>query len=436
MLSAGIWAAVGTGATAAEPAGATLRFSGTALSHQSFVDKSTLQSPPQLGTMALADQAGGHASNPLSTVTTQRLKEHAELLRTGEAALGRLELEKALSAFESAALIMHTADSEIALVRSHLQGGEYRRALALSAHTAGAHLDDAEGTALYAWLLHMGGQSKVAQRLLAETQARLPGHPVVETVQQQLASLAPIASGRLLSPPMRLAPYSASQGVPANAQVAGSALLLHSGKQALVPLSLWPGSGMLWLRNGLGQLSRAQLKARLTSVGMALVHLHTPFGVPNMLSVASRDAFPGSVCHAIEYVNAAHSSPAWPVLRSGFVGSAGHSTNEGGLEKNKLKGTSNRQLGIELPLGPHGGPVFDAAGHLIGVALEHGPAGQQSGPDRLVMVSQLMQALSTVPNQRPDALGLPALTLKPSPMAMDQVYENSLKITLQVIRSP
>ena len=53
---------------------------------------------------------------------------------------------------------MHAADTEIALVRGHMQAGDYRRALAFGAHTAGAHLDVVGGSLLYVWLLHAGGQ--------------------------------------------------------------------------------------------------------------------------------------------------------------------------------------------------------------------------------------------------------------------------------------
>ena len=121
-----------------------------------------------------AAQAGNPAVLTSKTVAPERLQERADLLASGEQALARRDVDAALLAFDRAALILHAADTEIALVRAYMQGGDYRRALAFGAHTAGAHLDVVGGSALYAWLLHAGGQSAIAQRLIDEAQGRAP----------------------------------------------------------------------------------------------------------------------------------------------------------------------------------------------------------------------------------------------------------------------
>ena len=97
-----------------------------------------------------ASEAGGQAVREAAAVSPARLLERADLLKTGEAALSRLDVNAALDAFERAALIVHAADTEIALVRTYMQGGDYRRALAFGAHTAGSHLDVIGGSTLYA----------------------------------------------------------------------------------------------------------------------------------------------------------------------------------------------------------------------------------------------------------------------------------------------
>ena len=299
-----------------------------------------------------------------------RLQERAQLLQSGESALARLEVDRALQAFERAALILHAADTEIALVRAYMQGGEYRRALAFGAHTAGAHLDVVGGSALYAWLLHIGGQPAIAQRLLKETQARIPGNPLVMRVNQQLQTGTPLATRatpELLVLPTRLAPYGSAQKLPANAAVVGSGLLLLGGKQALVPLSLLPHSGRLWLRNGLGQLSAARLVRRLPSAEVALLQLQSPLPFAADLVAHTGPAFPGSVGLAVEYGAAPEAMPAWPLLRTGFLGGFAANGNE-------------RNLGIEMPPGARGGPVFDAAGRFVGVALQ----GKAGAPDSLM----------------------------------------------------
>ena len=349
------------------------------------------------------------------------MQERAELLRKGEIALARLDVTGALDAFERAALIVHAADTEIALVRAYMQSGDYRRALAFGAHTAGAHLDVVGGSLLYVWLLHAGGQPAIAQRLLADAETRMPGNPMVQAVRQQLRSAMPVARDLLLALPTRLAPYGGMKGLPATARVVGSAVLLHSGMNALLPLSLLPASGRLWLRNGLGQLVQARTDQKFSALGVALVRLQSRLPVPDDQLVAAGDAFPGSPGFAVEYAASPDAAPAWPLLRTGFLGSASGTTGE-------------RLLGLALPAGPRGGPVFNAGGQLIGLALP-GRAGQ--GDDRLIPASELRKALGASFSAVPPQEGTPAAPASARPHAsVDKIYEASLKTSLQVIAVP
>lgn len=143
----------------------------------------------QMRNRGAASSAGG--TGYAQAIPRERLQERTRLMRTGEAALARLELDKASNAFNRAALIQRAADTEIALVRAYMQSGQYRRALASGAHTAGAHLDVVAGSALYAWLLSAGGQGVIGRHLLNEAQARIPNHPIVTRVQMQWRSGAP-----------------------------------------------------------------------------------------------------------------------------------------------------------------------------------------------------------------------------------------------------
>jgi hypothetical protein len=361
----------------------------------------------------LASQAGAEARHQAAALPAARRQEREQLLKSGEAALSRRDVTAALLDFDRASLILHAADTEMALIRSYMQGGEYRRALAFGAHTAGAHLDVEAGTALYAWLLHIGGQGAVAQRLISQATSTDSGHgavpSLVASVQGQLKSTQPRATGLLLAPPLRLAPYGESKGLPASARVTGSGLLLASGTQALVPLALLPHSGAVWVRNGLGQLSQATLRQRLPALGLALLQLHTALPAAP-IGLAPADAFAGSAGFAVEYVAASDAAPAWPLLRTGFMGSV------------ITQDAEKRLLGIDMPPGPRGGPVFDAAGRLAGLAS----AGKAGQPDQLVTASQLRKALGNTV-----AAPLPAGAA--TPVAMDQIYETSLRMTLQVI---
>ncbi len=250
---------------------------------------------------------------------------------------------------------------------------------------------------------------------------------MVATVQLQLRSLNPVATGQLLAPPTRLAPYGETQDLPDTARVVGSALLLPSGTACLMPLSLVPRSGQLWLRNGLGQLVKARVDKILTDVNIALVKLEGPLPTPEEFLVAAGDAWPGSAGFAVEYVSTPDAAPAWPVLHTGWLGGAKGDTGE-------------QLLGFDLPAGPRGGPVFDGSGRWIGLALQGspGPVGQTTaGNDTLVTVSQLRKALNTALASEPWSVQDTPSPIGPRPRNLvEKVYEVNLKVSLQVISSP
>ncbi len=377
--------------------------------------------------------AGSAAAGTRASITPERLKERSTLLEQGELDLANLRVDAAQQAFEKAALILHAADSEIALVRNYMQAGEYRRALAFGAHTAGAHLDVVGGTALYAWLLHVGGQEAVAKRLLDATSARIPNNTVIKQVQQQLTSGTLLATGDLLALPLRLAPYSEKITLPSQAKITSSAVLLpgdaaNAGRFALVPLTEAGGKpNTLWLRNALGQVSAAKVEKRLPKLGVTILRLASPLPLPEGLTTASGEAFPGSAGYAVQYPIAPGkpmAAPAWPQLHIGFVG---------GMAEPANAASEDRLLGISLPGQARGGPVFNGAGQLIGLAIQAAP-GQA---DLLVTSGQLAKALGGSASKfglaKVKAAGAAGA---PAAVAADQIYEASLKSALQVITAP
>jgi hypothetical protein len=72
-------------------------------------------------------------------------------------------------------------------------------------------------------------------------------------------------------------------------------------------------------------------------------------------ALAELDPFPGAPAMSIQHARSDTALPAWPWLHHGFLGAA--------------DATGARRLGIDLPPGAHGGPVFDSAGRWIGLAL-------------------------------------------------------------------
>ena len=295
------------------------------------------------------------------------------------------------------------------VVRAYMQAGAYRRALAFVAHTAGAHGENRAATALYAWLLHAGGQQQVARRLLETALATAANDPTLRGVAEQLASSWPVAADELLVPPLRLAPYAF--GAPASGSVVTSATLIDAGRRALAPGSLVPsGAGReMWVRNALGNTVAATVERRLDVAGLelALLELEAPLPMPEDLVAAARPPFAGSVGYAAAFASTMNAEPAWPLLRLGFFGRS-------------AAAVELPLLGIDIP-GGSGGPAFDDAGRFVGVALPADDASQ-----RLATVAALPEDVRSL---------LGALSSGgPTPRsAMDITYERALLMTLQVI---
>lgn len=334
-----------------------------------------------------------------------RAVEREELLRQGESALAGGNVEAALQAFERAAAISHAADTEMGLVRAYMQGGEYRRALAFVAHTAGAHREVPGSTVLYAWLLHLGGQSAAAKRMLDEARARFPGEAIVHEVHEQLAAAAPRVTPLMLQAPARLAPY-APGALPAGARVAGNGVLIDHGRRALVPAAFVEDDRRLWVRNGLGGIAQGEIEMRLSAEGVAVVRLDPPLPDDPELRAAPQIPFPGAPAFAVAHT-ASDATPAWPLLASGFLGRTGGAT-------------SRRELMVALPAGHAGGPVFDASGRWLGIAL---PGRGASG--RLLTAARLRETLGELAGD---------IAPKDSPrVSADRIYEGALRTALQVI---
>lgn len=333
--------------------------------------------------------------------------ERDRFLAQGEASLARGDAASALRAFERAASISHAADAEMGLVRAYMQGGEYRRALAFVAHTAAAHREVPGSATLYAWLLHVGGQTGHAVRVLDEALLRFPADPVVALARRHVHGGDPQSSEALLDASVRLAPYGTNAGIPTNARAVGSGMLVDRGHRAVVPLATLAGARQAWIRNGMGQVSSARVERRVTSEGLAVLKLDPPLPFDAHTAVVPRGAFPGSVAYCVEFPPARDGRPRWPVLSAGFLGA---SLDHG-----------DRALGIELAPGPRGGPVFDAGGRLAGMALSGG-----LGPDRFVPAARLLASLG-------EMLGAQASAAPVARAPLDLVYESALRTAVQVI---
>lgn len=350
------------------------------------------------------------------------LQQRAALLRSAEIALAQGDSTAAIDHFDRAAMLLHAPDTEMGLVRAYMQAGDYRRALAFCAHTAGAHREAAAPGALYAWLLQAGGQNEAAQRTLAETLTRHPSDAVLLQTKQALAMEQPLTDAVLRAIPHRLAPYAAMQAgqvePPASAAVVASGVLLASGQRALVPLASLPPSALqnnarLWLRNGLGQASRAVLAQRLDALGLAVLALSAPLPLESehALFAANQDPFAGSPGYVVAHSPSPGHAAAWPWLHAGFHGAA--------------KQAGERLLGIAVPAASQGGLVLDAAGRWAGLVTN-----DAQGRALLVPMSALRAAL---PPADFSEAPVPTTSAASTRMSTQLAYERALRFSLQVI---
>ncbi len=348
------------------------------------------------------------------------MKERAAQLDTAEAALVRGDTDAALAGFERAAGMLHAPDTEMGLVRSQMQAGQYRRALAFAAHTAGAHLEAPAASALYAWLLRVGGQEAYARQVLDAAAQRSSGNEVLGATQRVFGAgtgagtgtgtgaATSIASSVLLERPHRMAPYPLPSAPPSNARALASAVLLGDGRFALAPSAGLAAGSRLWVRNGMGRTSAAAVDRTFAESGLALLVLERPLPGSAQLAVAPRDPFAGSPGFVVDHAASADATPQWPLLHAGFFagGAAG----------------SARPLGIETSAGSAGAAVFDAGGRWVGITLPG---------NRWVTQSQLRGLLG-------DVLPAPLAgdSIAPARIGADEVYERSLTVVLQVLVEP
>ena len=344
-----------------------------------------------------------------------RLPQRVALLARAQAELERGEASQALDDFERAAMMLHAADAELGLIRAAMQDGQYRRALAFCAHTAGEHTDDADGAALYAWLLRIGGQGELAARVLADARAQAPADAVAAAVDAAFALPPPQATGPLLAPLHRMAPWpvmlDSQAPPPASTRFAGNATLLADGATALVPLATVDPAAhdRVWVRNGLGQTTEASVHRGdryLTERGLVLLRLRSPLPPGASRQSIERAPFAGSPGYAVAFGSG--SEPAWPTLLQGFLGSP-------------VGDTDVRRLGFASTAGA---PVLDRRGALVGVTVDSGHA-----PTTWVPLS----ALPLPAPGAPPATDAPSAPRSSALVAPDEIYESGLRRALQVL---
>ena len=357
---------------------------------------------------ALPAMPGARPFTPPVEVSTTGL-QWPSLLERAEAALDAGDAQAALDAFQQAAAQRHSPDIETGLVRAQMQAGEYRRALAFAAHTAGAHPFDGNGIALYGWLLYVGGQPVLAHQLLGAAAQRMPGDLAVAATLARTQAVAPPAVGSA-PPRFRFPLRGPTPG--SDARWVGSATLVGDGQLALVPMAWLEGAQTLWLRDSTGATTPAELLKREPQLGLGLLRLMGSQAGVKSPPAARREAFAGSPAFAFGHVAPAAGMPPWPVTTLGFLAMP-------------PAGPDARPLGFDLSSSSPGGPVFDASGRWIGVTVPNADGSAS-------LVSAAAARALWEPGQ---PAGAPAEQIPPR-VAVDELYEAASRVTLQVIVAP
>jgi hypothetical protein len=359
-----------------------------------------------LAALALAISTAGHGDEP-----ALRTAAHEALLRQAEHRLAEGDATGAVELLDRAAAASHDPDTEMSLVRAYMAQGQYRRALAFGAHAAGGHAEAPAATALYAWLLCVGGQCGFGQRLVTQALMLHPHDAVLQEAGARLVSAASQPAGELLAAPHRMAPYAVQAGgrpIDERVEAVATGVVLADGRHAVVPLSaVAKAASGLWLRDGLGRTTSARIEREILALDAAVAVLDVPWEDSGS-RIAPQDAFAGSPAFAIAFVPSSAGTPAWPWLHAGFLGRASSSG-------------ARPSLGIEVPAHTDGAPLFDASGMLIGMAMDTGTRNP-----RRVPIGAVVAALGreTLP------LGSTAVRL-----GADEVYERALRSVVQVLVS-
>jgi hypothetical protein len=334
---------------------------------------------------ALAGLAQAHEAG----LDPPREAERQQRLGEARAALSRGEPDAALLPLEAAAAMAHAADTELLQLQAQLQRGEFRQALAFAAHTAAAHRDEPEARKLYLWLLALSGQPAYAASQADSDLA---------IALTRLDAPAPLPAGLP-------GPWPHGVAVPADARPVATGLLLDGGRLALVPGAALRGDGPLWLRNGLGRSSSARpitTEPALTELGLALLRVEPALSPTTALTRAPRPAFAGSPALRVAALRIDSAAPAWPLLQSGFLG--------------RVDREGRQALGLPVGATVGGGPVFDATGRLIGLALP-GLDGERLLPAASLALLQGLPESSDAQRSTPD-----------------EVYEAALPWVVQLVR--
>lgn len=303
-------------------------------------------------------------------------------------------IEQARSQLNETASNFHSEELELAMVQTLMQAGEYRNALGIAAHIQAEHQDFSDATLMYAWLLAIGGQAQPAKKLLTSSLEKHP-HPDLKRILTQLNS-GQLNSTAFTSANMQLHPVPSENPVIKN-KFLGTGIIVDA-KYILVNRSSLAKHKNFIVRDSLGHVFNAEIDNTFTDEHLARLIIENFITSPGIPKIVDKIPFPGVPVYTAGFTHDA--KPNWPQLAVDILGSP----IEG---KEKLYSLNNQNLA-------YGTGIYSLSGLLVGIVVSDGSTTRKV---RMLVNDSIKNNVITT-----SAIRMPA----------DQVYERSMKTTLQL----
>jgi tetratricopeptide (TPR) repeat protein len=360
----------------------------------------------------------------LSSENKQRVRT---LQATMRKELAQGNTEKIKDELEQAIGNFHAVENELAIVQTLMQAGEYRHALSAAAHTQAEHPDAVDSALFYAYLLALGGQTVPASQLLeaslqVKPDSKVLNHLLAQIKQQQLNSHA--LSLDLSDNDIQLYPFS--QSISQTLDHVSNGVIVGNGTQVVTTFDTLKIANLktsnlkhsIWVRNGLGKQTEAEIQQTFPQINLALLRLKEALSKNNTAAlVAQKTAVAGTPYYLSGYRLTAQQQADWPIIKTDILG------------------MPNADLAYQTHLAHlvAGSAAYNTSGELIGIIS------QDSMTSKMVVMplTPLLNYIQTTRSK--NEVTTPASNTPPNPLLskkqLDELYEETMSTNVQVLIS-
>jgi hypothetical protein len=359
----------------------------------------------------LASQVAAQSSSPASLETAR------QALASGDAA-------QAQALYETLTQQGESLEAEIGLVRASAQAGQFRKALALAALTAGEHKDSSEALALLAYLRDRAGYTEQALTELKALRAERPQDPVAAAALATVLIDRGAKVGSTEEAASRNWPRPSFETIPienGRALAGGNGVIVDGGSHVLTYSGVLPQRATrFYVRNGLGKVRRAVREPGDERRSLVRLKITEPYPAEWALPKDQIAAPDGTrFCFAFGYSRSGDPVGDYPAISPGLVFRV--DTGKGGL----------MQITSVLGPGHIGSPVFDPRGRLVGLSVGTGEI-TINGQNLRPTLGSGQFAVRTVPPESP--ANTPSRRSGPMPPMppIEELYERLAPSIVQI----